>query len=710
MLTLTATPMPQSVPRPMLASLDAAPLADPRFAYEPKYDGIRALAMVRAGGGPGAVRLWSRLGNDKTGQFPEIVRALAGFARKLKADVLLDGEIVALDQHGEPAGFQRLQGRIHLTSERDIGGRVGTEPVAFVAFDVLRDGETDVRALPLTARRARLERIFGNTGTTLLRLSEFSPGDGRALYHEVLARGWEGLVAKELDSPYITGRRSSAWRKIKVLRRQECVVGGFTEGRGSRAHFGALLLGVWEGGALVYVGHTGTGFSERELARLAGLLRPLETTTCPFATRPVANERPHWTRPELVVEVGFTEWTADGIMRHPKYLGLRDDVDVKRVRRETTGSDAVGRRGPRDGALEHGGPRKGPPNLPTAKNARKPREVEPRPQAGGATGRLIATLAELETRGGEAVVDLPGDGALAVTHLDKVFWPGLGVTKGALLRYYAWVAPLLLPTVADRPVVMRRFPDGIRGKAFYQQRAPADTPPGVRVQTLPVDTEVPSRLIGGSLITLLYMAQIAAISQDPWFSRVGSLDDADHVVLDLDPMPGVPFATVVDVARFIHDELERIGTPSVPKTSGATGMHVYIPLPPRTSYETGRIFCEIVATLVAEQHPCMATVERAVDARGRRVYIDYMQNFRGKTLATAYSARGSDFAGASTPLTWREVHAGVDHRDFTLTTLPARVRRVGDLWAPLRTSPGADLTAILDGLKRPRVARAKKRP
>jgi bifunctional non-homologous end joining protein LigD len=689
----------------MLASLDAAPLADPRFAYEPKYDGIRALAMVRAGGGPGAVRLWSRLGNDKTGQFPEIVRALASFARKLKADVLLDGEIVALDQHGEPAGFQRLQGRIHLTSERDIGGRVGTEPVAFVAFDILRDGGTDVRALPLTARRARLERIFGNTGTTLLRLSEFSPGDGRALYHEVLARGWEGLVAKELDSPYMAGRRSSAWRKIKVLRRQECVVGGWTEGRGSRAHFGALLLGVWEGGTLVYVGHTGTGFSERELARLAALLRPLETTTCPFATRPVANERPHWTRPEIVVEVGFTEWTADGILRHPKYLGLRADVDVRRVRRETTGSDAVGRGGPRDG----------PPHPPTADKARTARvrdtrEVEPWPRAGGDTGRLIAMLAELETRGGEAVVDLPGDGVLAVSHLDKVFWPGLGITKGALLRYYAWVAPLLLPAVADRPVVMRRFPDGIRGKAFYQQRAPADTPPGVRVQTLPVDTEVPSRLIGGSLITLLYMAQIAAISQDPWFSRVGSLDDADHVVLDLDPMPGVPFATVVDVARFLHDELERIGTPSVPKTSGATGMHIYIPLPPWTSYETGRIFCEIVATLVAERHPRVATVERAVDARGRRVYIDYMQNFRGKTLATAYSARGSDFAGASTPLTWREVHAGVDHRDFTLTTLPARVRRVGDLWAPLRTSPGADLMAILDGLKRPRVARVKKRP
>src|SRR5256712_14153958 len=188
-------------------------------------------------------------------------------------------------------------------------------------------------------------------------------------------------------------------------------------------------------------------------------------------------------------------------------------------------------------------------------------------------------------------------------------------------------------------------------------------------------------------MTLLYMAQIAAISQDPWFSRVGSLDDADHVVLDLDPMPGVPFASVVDVARFIHDERERVGRPSVPKPSGASGMHVYIPLPPRPPYETGRIFCEIVATLVAERHPRLATVERAVDARGRRVYVDYMQNFRGKTLATAYSARASDFAGASTPLTWREAHAGVDHRDFTLTSLPARVRRAGALSAALRGAP-----------------------
>ncbi len=678
----------------MLASLDPAPLESPRFAYEPKYDGIRAIVAVRTGGGPGAARIWSRLGNDKTAQFPEIARSLGVFARGLKADVLLDGEIVALDEGGEPAGFQRLQGRIHLTSDGDIGGRVVTQPVAFVAFDVLRDGDLDVRALPLTARRARLERIFGNTGTRVLRLSEFHAGDGRPLHERARQRGWEGIVAKALDAPYLSGRRSSAWRKIKILQRQDCVVGGFTDGRGSRAHFGALLLGVWDGGALTYVGHAGTGFTGRELERLARILAPLETPICPFAVRPRTNERPHWTRPEVVVAVGFTEWTDDGVFRHPKYLGVRDDVDPRSVRREPITAPATS---------------PSPTRAAACVPARERRRVEPWPAATGGTRRLIERLAEIETRGGEDVVELPGAVALSVGHLDKVFWPSSGLTKGALMRYYAWAAPYILPAVADRALIMRRFPEGIRGKAFYQQRAPDDVPRGVRVETLPVDREVPSRLIGGSLATLLFMTQIAAISQDPWFSRVGSLDDADHVVLDLDPMPGVPFATVVDVARWIHDELERIGTPSVPKTSGAHGLHVYIPLPPRTSYEAGRLFCELVATLVADRHPRVATVERAVDARGRRVYVDYLQNLRGKTLATAYSARATDDAGVSAPLTWAEVHAGVDRRDLTLRTMPDRLRAVGDLWKALRDSRRADLGAILRAAP-PRVSRTRKGP
>jgi bifunctional non-homologous end joining protein LigD len=480
-------------------------------------------------------------------------------------------------------------------------------------------------------------------------------------------------------------------------------VGGFTEGRGSRPHFGALLLGVWNADALTYVGHTGTGFSERELERLARMLRPLETAACPFAIRPRANERPHWTRPDVVVSVGFTEWTDDGVFRHPKYLGVRDDVDPRSVRREAASPPPLPRA---EAGLNRDRDRRSRAPAPaTRARGTRERPVEIWPRATGATERIIRQLAEIEAAGGEGVVDLPGEVALPVAHLDKVFWPSSGLTKGALMRYYAWAAPYILSAVQDRALVMRRFPDGVRGKAFYQQRAPEDVPRGVRVETLPVDQEVPSRLIGGALATLLFTTHIGAISQDPWFSRVGSLDDADHVVLDLDPMPGVAFSTVVDVARWIHDELERIGTPSVPKTSGAQGLHVYIPLPPHTSYEAGRLFCEIVATMVAGRHPRVATVERAVDSRGRRVYIDYLQNMRGKTLATAYSARATDDAGVSAPLAWKEVHAGVDRGDFALRSMPERVRAVGDLWKTLRTAPGADLGAILRVPPRRRRAR-----
>lgn len=309
--------------------------------------------------------------------------------------------------------------------------------------------------------------------------------------------------------------------------------------------------------------------------------------------------------------------------------------------------------------------------------------------------RIVDELRSLEVASRDGVLALPGGQRLEVTRLDKVFWPGLGITKGELMRYYVRVSPWLLPAVADRPLIMRRFPDGIAAKAFYQQRANADAPSGVRIERLPVDRVVPRRIIGGSLLTLLYMTQIASISQDPWFSRVGALDDADHAVIDLDPMPGVPFATVLDVARFVRDELDRLAVPNVPKTSGASGVHVYVPLAPRTSYATARLFAQIVATAVARAHPRVATIERSVDARGRKVYVDYLQNSRGKTLATAYSARASDFAGASTPLTWREIDDGVDRRDFTIRTLPARLRERGDLWAPLRTGRPADLDAAL---------------
>ena len=321
--------------------------------------------------------------------------------------------------------------------------------------------------------------------------------------------------------------------------------------------------------------------------------------------------------------------------------------------------------------------------------------------------RLLRQLEDLEARRAAGDVTVAGH-RLHVANLHKVFWPRLGLTKGALMRYYVRIAPYILPVVADRPLITRRYPDGVGQHAYYQQRAPEDTPPGVRVATLASDRVVPRRFIGGSLVTLLFMTQAAAISQDPWFSRVQAEDSPDHSVLDLDPMPGVPFSTVVDVARWVRDELDTVGIAGFPKTSGASGIHVYVPLPAGTSYETSRLFAEVIATLVAQKHPRVATVERALADRGRRVYVDFLQNTRGKTLASAYSARGVPDAGVSTPLTWKEIDAGVDRGAFTMLTIEARLREVGDLWAALRRAPAADLAAVFSA-RRARAAPSRRR-
>jgi len=680
----------------MLASLADAPLTDPQLIYEPKYDGIRAIVEIE---GPRAVRLWSRLGNEKTGQFPEIAGALQKWAqRRHDLPLVLDGEIVALDAAGLPAGFQQLQGRIHLSSAGSGGAPLG--PAALILFDLLRSGKTDYRDRPLTERRAALEKTFGQTKSSILRLTESVRGDGRALYKRALDSGWEGLIAKHAGSRYRSGKRTPDWRKLKIVHEQEFVVGGWTEPRHARAYFGALVLGVYDRSELVYVGQVGTGFDEAGLASVMALLKPLETTTCPFPDRPKTNERPHWVRPSLVVQVRFSEWTADGNLRHPVYLGLRDDKKAADVRREESSQ-------PRPAADVRPSTKR-PARKQTAKSdgsvAR--RETKTRAAKPDAVvldhrdaARLLDQLRELEASGRDGHIALPDGDELSVTNLRKIFWPKPKLTKGALFRYYVEAAPYILPAVQDRPLTMKRLPNGIAAPAFYQHRAPDKVPSNVRVETVR-DDDVPSRFIGGNLKTLLHMTQLAAISQDPWFSRVASIDAADHVALDLDPPEGVGFDRVLDIARWIHDELEHIGAVGFPKTSGADGIHIYIPLPPGMPYEAGLLFCQIVATIVAQKHPEIATVERHVKSRGARVYVDYLQNIRGKTLATAYSARASDYAGVSAPLTWKEIHQGVHREDFTIQTMPARLAAVGDLWKGLRTSKGVDLSRISGFAKR----------
>lgn len=720
----------------MLASSSEVSLTDRELIYEPKYDGVRTLASVAPGHPVPRVRLFSRLGNDKTAQFPAIVRALQRYALRLREPVILDGEVVALDERGEPVSFQHLQGRIHLKTVR----AADDAPSAFIAFDLLREGPHDLRSLPLTARRAALERVFNDPGSPVLRISPQVANDGRELYRAAIARGWEGLIAKRASSRYYSGKRTTEWAKLKLQHAQEFVIGGWTEPRGARSYFGSLILGVYDDDErLTYVAHVGTGFDEKELTRLMRRLVSLEVKTSPFDVPPPAtNDTPHWVQPDIVAQVRFTEWTNDNRLRHPTYLGLRDDVTPRKVRRETQGTlIAEAKARLHDGESENAssrnasmaktsasqGPResrtassRGPAGTRTA-SSRGPGQIganSPVPaktrlttmksgrRAGLQSGRaalapdlqlVVDQLSDFEKSRKKGQLVLPDGDTLDVGNLQKVFWPAEGLTKGDLMRYYVQVSPYILPVVNDRPLVMKRYPNGVTSEAFYQHRAPDPIPPGIRTETLP-DDDVPSRIIGGSLKALLYLAQLAAISQDPWFSRVQSPHIIDHIAFDLDPMPGISFDQVLDVARWLRDELEHVGAKGVAKTSGSDGLHVYVPMPKHTPYETALIWAQIVATVVATKHPQVATVERAVRRRGAKVYVDYLQNIEGKTLASAYSARASEFAGASTPVTWKEIDEGFDRRDFTIRTLPARIAEVGDLWSALWKTKPPDLMKV----------------
>ena len=444
---------------PMLATLAEAPLVDPALVYEPKYDGIRAIVEVAAGGRE--VRLWSRLGNEKTDQFPEIAAALATWARRRTEPVVVDGEIVALDAKGEPAGFQQLQGR--LQARDPVADENAT---ALILFDVLRIGDLDLRDQPLTARREALESLMGRTRSPRLRLSEQVHGDGRALYERALAKGWEGLIAKHAASKYRSGKRSADWRKQKILHEQEFVIAGWTAPNNSRIHFGALLLGVYEGDALVYAGNVGTGFDEQELARVMSKMTPLAVRDSALANPPKLSERPHWVRPELVAEIKFTEWTADHHLRHPVYLGLRDDKRAHDVVREHS-------------TRFHGSTTKRLDGKATTASSSKTRGTERTDPAAAEThiGKyevsrettvLIDQLRAIEDARTDGAIELPSGDRLAVTNLHKVFWPKLSITKGDLFRYYAQVAPAILPVLAGRPLVMKRFPNGIDAAPFYQ--------------------------------------------------------------------------------------------------------------------------------------------------------------------------------------------------------------------------------------------------
>ena len=660
---------------PMLAMVGTDIPEGSDWTFEPKYDGIRVLAYAT----PDSARLVTRNGKDKTAQFPEIAEAVRKVAARGRRALVLDGEVVALHD-GSPARFQELQHRMHVKDASAIAGFESSAPAALMAFDILLDGEDVLVHEPWTKRRARLEKRLARHTSPELRLTE-DEADGRAMLARARAAGWEGIIAKRTDAPYQPGARSRDWLKLKIEFRQEFVVGGWTEPRNTRQHIGALLLGYYDRGRLIYAGNMGGGFDNAGLAEMYELLAPSERKTSPFDETPRPREPVHWVTPKVVVEVKFNEWTADGKLRQPIYVGTRDDKDPRTVKREGT-SVQKKKKASRTPARA-----KSAAKSPAKPSAKKVVRATPRKSVGATAktskgGAVEQQLAAIEQNGGDGDVEIKRGVSLHVSSLGKVYFPGDGVTKGDVMRYYARVASVILPAIADRPLVLKRTPEGIKGEVFFQQKPPEHAPPVVRTETVVNDDGVKAeRIVGGDLATLLYTVQIGCISVDPWHSRIGSLDAMDYTILDLDPGPRATFERVVGVARWVKEELDSHGLRAALKTSGSRGLHIVIPLPPRTPYEAGLLLAQLIATRVAEGHPREATVQRSVKARPpTAIYVDYLQNVKGKSVASAYCVRARAGATVSTPLQWKELNDSLDPRELTIETVPARIVKLGDIW------------------------------
>ena len=667
---------------PMYASIGTEIPGD-GWTFEPKYDGIRVLAFTTATD----VKLITRNGKDKAAQFPEVVAALKKLASQTKHAFLLDGEIVALID-GKPARFQELQGRMHVKEPQMIERLSTSTPAAIVLFDILVDDDDALITKPWRERRARLLRLVGKRTSPHLWVTESIEGDGKKMLERARRQGWEGMIAKRMDSTYEPGKRPRSWLKLKIEFREEFVVGGYTDPRNAREHIGALLLGYFDKNRFIYVGHTGGGFTRQGLRDMYDRLKPLERKTSPFDETPKTNEKAHWVKPEVVVEVKFSEWTADRRLRQPIFVGLRDDKDAKDVELEAASVQQKPVRksvaASRSTRVKVPARAKGASRTSVAKSGRttavtigRSRSLEKVDKGG-----LLEQLSSIEKARGDGALDFGGGKKLKVSNLDKIFFPTGKYTKGEVMRFYTRIADFILPSIQDRPLVLKRFPNGIDGESFYQQKASESTPPGVRVEVITTDGgDKQPRILGGDLLTLLYTVQLGAISVDPWHSRVQSLEHADYTVIDLDPGPRANFARVVQVAGWAKDVIDGFGLHAAIKTSGSTGLHIYLPLPPNTPNDAATLVAQMIATKVADAHPKEATIERSVKARGAAtVYVDYLQNIQGKTVAGPYCVRAKPGATVSTPLKWTELTDALDPREFHIGNAAERFEKLGDIW------------------------------
>jgi bifunctional non-homologous end joining protein LigD len=621
--------------KPMLASISDAAFDNNDWLFELKLDGYRAIAELDNG----HVKLYSRNGLSFIDKYPLVASAL----QKIKHRVVLDGEIVLVEEDGKPS-FQKLQ---HYESNT-------TYPLVYYVFDMLMYEGENMEELPLVERKKLLKKLLGNNST--IKYCDHIEGNGKDFYKKVVAANMEGIMAKKKESSYTESVRTKEWLKIKNVQTHEAVIAGYTSPRGSRAHFGALILGKYNGNSLQYIGHTGTGFTVQSLKDLWTQMQPLISKDSPFEERIKVNAPVTWVKPKLVAELNYTELTTDNIMRHPVFVRLRPDKDPKEA------------------------------TMKAEKNI-----------AAKATKKTVDGTADEQVNDTTITVNKR---KLELTNLNKVFWPKEGYTKGDLIAYYDGMADYILPYLKNRPLSLKRNPHGIEDEGFYQKDAGGSAPSWVKKANIHSESanKIIHYIVCNDKATLLYLANLGCIEMNPWNSTTNKLHNPTYLVIDIDPSEKNTFNQVIETALVTKEILDKAGAASFCKTSGATGLHVYVPMGNKYDYDTVKNFAHIIASLVQEQLPSFTTLERNLKKRGNKhIYVDFLQNRTGQTLASAYSLRPKEGATVSTPLEWKEVKQGLLPSDFNIHNILKRLENKGDLFADV-LDKGIDLNKCLKKL------------
>ncbi|HEY3162637.1 MAG TPA: DNA ligase D [Vicinamibacterales bacterium] len=612
-------PHPDYVPQ--LATLvDRAPSGDEWF-HEIKYDGYRIGARVRKG----QVSLYTRNGNDWTASFPPIADAV----RKLDLDdALIDGEAAVVLPDGRTS-FQAMQ---------NAGDAANRGTVVYFVFDLLRLNGATLEALPLEERKARLRKLVGGRKTGRIRFSEHIEGNGQAFFDHACRAGLEGIVSKRRDQPYRAGRHGG-WLKTKCSKRQEFVIGGFTDPEGMRAGLGALLIGYYDRDRLVFCGKVGTGFTQKLALELRAKLDRLEQKTSPFTPPPEGSlgRNAHWVKPELVCEVVFTEWTTDGKIRHPSFQGLRADKKPKQVTREK------------------------PQRAFMARSAR--------------------TSQGNASRQGLRHGDKDRVAGVVISHPDRVVYPDPGLSKLDVARYYESIADWIVPHVAGRPLTLVRCPEGISGDCFFMKHSKLWAPPALRRVRIKEKTKLGEYLIADDIAGVVSLAQMGVLEIHTWNAVFADVERPNRIVFDLDPGEQVEWAAVVRGARMVRDALAALQLESYVKTTGGRGVHVVVPLAPHADWAQCLEFSRTLSERFEAAQPDLYTTAFAKAGRARKILIDYLRNNRTNTSIAAYSTRARAGAPVSVPLTWDELRTSLSPQSFTVLTVAKRLEKLkADPW------------------------------